>query len=555
MKFIFVCIIFISLFYGCRGGDRIDFGHIEEVMQSSPSEALAILDTIDREPLTEAERHHADLLSIKARDKAYATHDSDSLILNVISYYSSHKDRRLYPIALYYGGRVYSDLGDFPTALRYFQSALDVIPEDSDNFKLRAAAYSQTGRLLRSLRLPLQAVPYLEKAIEIGKQLNDTFGLAYDYSLLYQCFAHANDLSSARKYNSEAMKYSEGLPATEQADIKIGLASLLYRENKIDSALQVIRGLPDRVDPLCRNYALAIAAQIYRDAGIQDSAYTYAKELAMSNDPNSRTGFKVMFEPALRSVVPKDTLLFYLPIYKQTIEEYLDLNDAKEAFIQNSQYNYQLHVREKEKAEDGRNRLYLLVCIISVLATAAIISLLWLRMRNLRKIVHLQMTLETLRDFRQNQKMESTDSALKTQLEIMRKNILHEFNSLEQTDSNSPAVKESIILSDLYSRLENLIAKNKCIPDSDSPWEELAQLVAVDSPDFRTRLNTLTYCKITDSEFRIALLIRCGITPSSMAILLNRTKSTISSRRSTLSYKIFGSENNIKMLNSLILFL
>ncbi|MDE5960740.1 MAG: tetratricopeptide repeat protein [Duncaniella sp.] len=555
MKLILVCIIFISLFYGCRGGDRIDFGHIEEVMQSSPSEALAILDTIDREPLTEAERHHADLLSIKARDKVYATHDSDSLILDVISYYSSHKDRRLYPIALYYGGRVYSDLGDFPTALRYFQSALDVIPEDRDNFKLRAAAFSQTGRLLDNLRLHSDAIPYLEESIEIGKQSGDTFNLTYDYSLLSQVNVKAGNLSAARKYNAEAIRLAKALSEIEQADMSLELASILHHQHKTDSALMVIRGLPDKVDPLCRSYALAIAAEIYEAAAITDTAYIYAKELAMSDSPNRRTGFKIMFSPRLRGIIPRDTLLFYQPIYNLAIEKHLDTYEASEAIIQNSQYNYQLHVREKEKAEAGRNRLYLLVCIISVLATVAIISLLWLRMRNLRKIVHLQMTLDNLRDFRQNQKMESTDSALKTQLEIMRKNILHEFNSFEQTDSNSPAVKESIILSDLYSRLENLIAKNKSIPDSDSLWEELAQLVAVDSPDFRTRLNTLTYCKITDSEFRIALLIRCGITPSSMAILLNRTKSTISSRRSTLSYKIFGSENNIKMLNSIILFL
>ncbi|WP_186321816.1 hypothetical protein, partial [Bacillus pumilus] len=84
--------------------------------------------------------------------------------------------------------------------------------------------------------------------------------------------------------------------------------------------------------------------------------------------------------------------------YDRAIENYLDTYEASEAIIQNSQYNYQLHVREKEKAEAGKNKLYLLVCIISVLAALAVIGLLWLRMRNLREIVRLQMTLDTLRD-------------------------------------------------------------------------------------------------------------------------------------------------------------
>lgn len=544
------------LFIACsHRGNVVDFDYIEKVISDSPERAIVILDSIDRSSLTEADRHLADLLSIESRDKAYITHTSNSLVLDVMDYYSSHKDDRLYPLALYYGGRVYSDLGDYPTALRYFQSALDVIPDDTDNLELKSAALSQTGRLLDNLKLHSDAIPYLEKSIEIGKQSGDTFNLTYDYSLLSQVNIKVGNLPAARKYNAEAIRLATALSEIEQADMALELASILHREHKTDSALMVIRGLPDKVDPLCRNYSLAIAAQIYLDANVQDTAYIYARQLAMSNSPYKRTGFKIMFSPKLKGLVPKDTLLFYQPIYDRAIENYLDTYEASEAIIQNSQYNYQLHVREKEKAEAGKNKLYLLVCIISVLAALAVIGLLWLRMRNLREIVRLQMTLDTLRDFRQNQNMEPTGSTVNTQQEILRKKILHEFNSPKQVGCNSPVVKESIILSDIYQRLENFIAKNKSIPDSDGLWEELAQLIAVDSPEFRTRLNTLTNCKITDSEFRVALLIRCGISPSSMAILLNRTKSTISSRRSTLSYKIFGSGNNIKLLNPLILFL
>lgn len=159
------------LFIACsHRGNVVDFDYIEKVISDSPERAIVILDSIDRSSLTEADRHLADLLSIESRDKAYITHTSDSLVLDVMDYYSSHKDDRLYPLALYYGGRVYSDLGDYPTALRYFQSALDVIPDDTDNLELKSAALSQTGRLLDNLKLHSDAIPYLEKSIEIGKQ-------------------------------------------------------------------------------------------------------------------------------------------------------------------------------------------------------------------------------------------------------------------------------------------------------------------------------------------------------------------------------------------------
>ena len=57
---------------------------------------------------------------------------TDSLIRTVLEYYEKHPGSEQYPEALYYGGRVYSDLGDSPTALRYFQHALDALSGETN---------------------------------------------------------------------------------------------------------------------------------------------------------------------------------------------------------------------------------------------------------------------------------------------------------------------------------------------------------------------------------------------------------------------------------------
>ena len=64
---------------------------------------------------------------MKIADKNYVTHTSDSLILRVIDHEESHKGDGRYAEALYYGGRVYSDLGDYPTSLKYFQQSLEPV--------------------------------------------------------------------------------------------------------------------------------------------------------------------------------------------------------------------------------------------------------------------------------------------------------------------------------------------------------------------------------------------------------------------------------------------
>ena len=122
---IIASVILLLLAGGCSRSSRDPrLARIAASVSDRPEEALASLDSIDRSSLSKSDSHYYDLLTLKARDKAYIDHESDSLVLDVIDYYSSRPEDPEYPEALYYGGRVYSDLGDYPSALKYFQKAL-----------------------------------------------------------------------------------------------------------------------------------------------------------------------------------------------------------------------------------------------------------------------------------------------------------------------------------------------------------------------------------------------------------------------------------------------
>ena len=94
----------------------------DSLCAAHPQRALEWLDSL--RPRMEQERKgvrmYYDLLCIKAQDKAYMPHTSDSLIQAVLHYYEERADRRHLPEAYYYAGRVASDLGDAPQALDYF---------------------------------------------------------------------------------------------------------------------------------------------------------------------------------------------------------------------------------------------------------------------------------------------------------------------------------------------------------------------------------------------------------------------------------------------------
>lgn len=538
----------LLLYFGC--GDRHHDGRLERVAETvseSPKEALLQLDSIDRNTLSNADRHYYDFLGIKAADKAYILHKSDSLILDVIDYASSHRNEGWYPEALYYGGRVYSDLGDYPTALRYFQETLDETSE-STNLRLRSHVFSQMGRLLHEQRLYSKAVPYVEKSIEILKVLQDTFGLAYDNKLLSMIHINNKNYTKAERNNAEATKYAKYLSPSEIADMATDLASIYYAEGKIDSALQTIRPLPDLVDSLTRNYTLSVACDIYKEAGVLDTAYMYARELAMSRDPNNRkSGFRVIFSQEMRDFLPKDTLLYYMPIYKQVIEDYLDMHESTETLIQNANYNYQLHVRERDAAQTRSHHIAILLFIAIFIIVCLTGLVLYLRYRNIKQQIQLRNYLDIISDINRGKQNESNQDK-----ESLKSRIFQELETLDKS-TQLPEVSGLLLESKEYRQMSLLIKNGKEI--TDSQWECIGKIVEKNVPDFKSRLEILTNDRLTRGDYEIALLIRFGFTPSEMTVLLNRSKSAVSSRRSGLAKKIFESGSKIELLDKLILLL
>lgn len=96
------------------------------MIDRNPEKAIITLNSIGSSSLSEENRHYHDFLSIKSNDKANVLHTSDSLILDVVKWYAVHPQDDIYPETVYYAGRVYSDLGDRPTALGYFREALEL---------------------------------------------------------------------------------------------------------------------------------------------------------------------------------------------------------------------------------------------------------------------------------------------------------------------------------------------------------------------------------------------------------------------------------------------
>lgn len=121
-----------------------------ELVDSRPSLAVAILDSIDPDELPSIDRPYYYFIETKARDRAGERHLSPDGIKLAVSHFMNH-NRALYPEALYYGARTFRALCDYPSAIDYARRAL--VKVSDDDVALRNLIQSELSELTGACHL------------------------------------------------------------------------------------------------------------------------------------------------------------------------------------------------------------------------------------------------------------------------------------------------------------------------------------------------------------------------------------------------------------------
>lgn len=551
--------------------------NVDSLSCCNPDSAIHALKDIDPATLSSADRDYYDLLRVKVTDKAYVTHTSDSLILSVLSRLKASDPYGLYPEALYYGGRVYSDLGDKPTAIAYFEQALDVMPVNASTLNKRSALISQTGRLLQSMRLNSQAIPYLQKGVEMSEQRKDSVNLPYDYLLLGTTYAGQERYDEANTCYAKALSLCRN--DADSAWMEAELASVLYEKDEIDSALALVRGVPERsTDSLTRSYCVAVAAKIYSRAGISDTALMYARRILEFGDTAYFSGvYYLLLRPEVRHNLDQDSVEIYFDRYLGLLEDNYKENDVKAVAMQNSLYNYTHHQQQAARLKKDKVVLSYVILGLAVILLLFISLFLWYSYRKAQRMFVLQhlvsylqfqlvqMTeqnlilaslpphqlpapsaehmLESQHEPIQDSNPEPApageqlpDASLPTKEELEQRvnELLDKINN-NQTVNLVPKVLQE---ADFYPAIEKLLETRKPIIEKSGLWERIETVVLSVSPNFKKNLAAVMTKKMDDKDYRLALLIKCEFNFAEIATLLSKAANTITYRRDKLFEKI-----------------
>jgi hypothetical protein len=378
----------------------------------------------------------------------------------------------------------------------------------------------------------------------------------YDLQLLGINYLQAGKFDDAENllYKARTIAHQVSPGDTIQQDMY--LAATKYYRGEVNSAIQLIRNVPDLINPISYNNAIAYAADIYLQANQLDTAYVYAQELINSNKPYNRiTGYHTILSSSLINLIPSDSIIKYVLAYRMLIESQFDQNDNQQVLLQKSVYNYDVHERERNKAEAEKQVVQR--CFITVLIV--VIFLVWgifyLNYRNKTQLLQLHEAIHNISILREElghkQQCQNEIVDFGNQADL-REQLRKELLLLQQSGCEAADIIHCLVDQPAYKKLQYYIDNEKVIKEHDSIWGEIEDMIYKYSQNFKSRLLLLTSGKLTDDDFHVALLIKCGVTPTQLTKLIGKTKGTVSYKRSVICIKAFDRNLGVKVIDDII---
>ena len=347
----------------------------DSLASACPDSAVALLRGLQAEMAGErkAVQIYYRLLCVKAQDKAYIPHTSDSAVQAVLRYYEGHRDRRHLPEAYYYAGRVASDLGDAPQALDYFDKALEAMPRDG-MLPLRSKVLSQMGTLFyrqgmmpRDGMLPLrskvlsqmgtlfyrqgmypEALEMYKGSLKSDSVLGDSVGIIANRLNMSLSYKSLGKQDSMRIFALSAHLLNRNMQRPPHTgDIENRLAWAYLCEQQYDSARLFLREALQNSNDRNKDAIYTTAGLFHQALGNSDSAVWYYQHLLHETSIYVRqVAYGNLAQLALAQNNPQKALhyLYEHNLCADSIQKITNTEGIRKVY---ALYNYQL--REKER--------------------------------------------------------------------------------------------------------------------------------------------------------------------------------------------------------------
>lgn len=581
MKQFVIIILSIILLSACGNREHMQFEKLKQIdslAESQPDSAVAIIKIINRDTLLGNDnKYYFDLLEIRSNDKAYIAHTSDSAILSVINYFENHDFNDLLPVAYYYGGRVYSDLGDAPQALEYFHKALDC---PNINSHTMAVAYAQIAGIYNEQKVFDLAIPAYKKAIELNSKNNNYNGIIYNTQGLGNIYSKKEEEDSALILYNEALKLAEKIKNTKLSNsLRLSIGKFHINKNNYVDAYDILSSVQSNQ---LREDSIVITntfAHLYYRLNNVDSTIYYCSKLIKSQSLNAQlNGYNILANLHIHNNQTKDA---YDAIVMSTrlSDSIRKINTPYEIRQLSSIYNYQIREREnnklKQEAQEYEIKIIYLCGSIIIVIFISLIAIIFIRKRKRiikLKLQNVEMLLKQSNDFSENtiaknkEKISQLESQIKSinsentsliqELKIQKKLLeLNNEKAIIYKNQKNDAIlvfNNDTFVKEVHNRLKNAPEGKNIL--SEKEWNTLIDKINNLFPAFVDTLHNLPF-KFNSYEFRVSILLKTQFTPKEIARLTNHTDASVSMTRARLHKKLTNTNSHAsdwdKFINSI----
>ena len=467
--------------------------------EACPDSAIACLDSIDAslQELTEEERMYCHMLRIKAEDKLYIPHTSDSLINRIVRFYEQQGDDRRLAEALYYKAGVYRDCNEPSRAIRTYLSAAEV---GCEHDTLNGRIYGQLAALYAYQKAYHESMKALRQALVYNIKCDGYLGIAYSWRDMARIFDRQYSPDSAEVYYSKAYNLMKEKGFTRPAyGVLSEWADFSYAQGRHNTAKAfAYKILGDHFDEL----AALVLAKYYWQKNNLDSALFYSVEALQTNDIyHHRTAYGILKEIALSQGKQEDAHR-YARCYRE-VSDSISRMTRTEATVRIN------HEAEKLDLLSHMKRLRYILALALILLMAGMIYM--------GRNIHI---------FHKKQRLN-------------KELTLEENSQVTLSEERLEAFQQSAI----YLHFCRVTQSREL---SEEHWRQLVNALNKVYPTFISKLYSLNP-KLTELELRTCCLIKIGISTNRISALIAHSPSAVNSILTRLYHKMTGEKTNMSV--------
>lgn len=543
-------LLLICLLFSCTKQENNQLTDIENIMLAHPDSALVLLKK-DSIPICkdgqDAQMYYK-IIRCRVSDLLYIPHTNDSTMLKVANYYAKQNNQRALSMAYYCLGCVYRDLNEHPRAINYFLKSINT---DSINTpkEMIGRCYHQLSGFEDNRKNPIKAQEYEIRAYNYMSRTSDytlanacLISIAQNYKALGDHEKYAAYMNLAQK-NILAAKDTTNLA---RLIIVKGQIAIQERNNKelntlINEAKKILPNILKRQGcgvNLMQGY-------YYKEQHQADSAFYYFQKVLNSGNPIMKYEANIALSETKAENGEYATAWKFLNEAIKLRNTIDSIDNKQEAEKMKASYNYEMEVAKRVEAEESNNK-YKYAMLLGIICILGLSTLILAQKNSAKKKSIKQLKLIA----QQNEKIQKQENKIEEQENMMQEHVSNikkletrnnELSKYQLTASENCINKlaKNIMLNDdrwtqfrmseSYTNLHKMARNGFQDYTSSEQHQALdAVIITIDCTfnEYGKRL-TATFPNINDSQLKFAYLIKAEISFSNMAILLSKSKSSI----------------------------